>query len=258
MTERRRTILDRELLLEDARRAKADAVQANLGKSNFMAVMSHELRTPLNAIGGYADLLLLGIHGPITTAQEQALERIRKGSRHLLGLVNAVLNFARLETGHLDYRLLDVPLNDLLGTCESLLLPQASARGLTMVFTGCETGSVAFADPEKLSQVVLNLLTNAVKFTEAGGVITLSCEAMGDRVLIRVHDTGLGIPADQLSRIFEPFVQVNSQLTRIRDGVGLGLSISRELARGMGGDLTVESETGLGSTFTLTLRASMA
>ncbi|MBC7673999.1 MAG: PAS domain-containing protein [Polaromonas sp.] len=255
VTERRRTILDRERLLEDAERARADAENANRGKSDFLAVMSHELRTPLNAIGGYADLLMLGVHGPVTSGQEVAIGRIQKSCRHLLGLINTVLNFARVESGHLDFQMSDIPLDEILATCHALIAPQAHARRITLGIERCD-GTMAYADPEKVRQVVLNLVTNAVKFTEHGGTVTVSCDVAGGHTLVHVKDSGKGIARDQLARIFEPFVQVDSQLTRTGEGIGLGLAISRELARGMGGDVTVVSEVGIGSTFTITLPAS--
>ena len=218
--------------------------------------MSHELRTPLNAIGGYAELIEIGIHGPVTHEQREALRRIQKSQRHLLGLVNGVLNYARVESGNIDYQLSNVPLDELLATCEALISPQARDRRLALRFSGCSPGLTARADPQKLQQVVLNLLSNAVKFTEPGGMVTLSCEAEDGVVFIRVRDTGHGILTEQLARIFEPFVQVDARLTRTQEGVGLGLAISRDLARGMGGDLTVESEIGVGSRFALTLPRS--
>ena len=256
VTDRRHTIMERERLLGEAERSKADAEIANRGKSEFLAVMSHELRTPLNAIGGYAELIEIGIHGPVTPEQREALRRIQKSQRHLLGLVNGVLNYARVESGNIDYQLSDVPLDELLATCEALISPQAQGRRLTLRFSGCAPDMTARADAQKLQQVVLNLLSNAVKFTEPGGTVSLSCDAGDGVVYIRVRDTGHGILAGQLARIFEPFVQVDARLTRTQEGVGLGLAISRDLARGMGGDLSVESEAGVGSTFTLTLPRS--
>ncbi len=256
VTERRHTIVERERLLNEAERSRADAEIANRSKSEFLAVMSHELRTPLNAIGGYAELIEIGIHGPVSPEQREALRRIQKSQRHLLGLVNGVLNYARVESGNIDYQLSNVPLDELLATCEALISPQARDRRLSLAFSGCSPDVTARADPQKLQQVVLNLLSNAVKFTEPGGEVALSCDAGDGVVSIRVRDTGHGILTEQLARIFEPFVQVDARLTRTQEGVGLGLAISRDLARGMGGDLTVESAIGVGSTFALTLPRS--
>jgi signal transduction histidine kinase len=244
---------ERERLLTESEAARAEAEAANRAKSDFLAVMSHELRTPLNAIGGYAELLELGIHGPVTGEQRIALDRIRKSQQHLLGLVNDVLNYARVEAGAVYYRTDDVPLDEVLATCEALVAPQARARGLTLRYDACAPGLRVRADREKLQQVVLNLLSNAVKFTEPGGRIDVRCAVDEAAVRVAVADTGIGIAAEELARVFEPFVQVDARLTRTREGTGLGLAISRDLARGMGGDLTVESTPGEGSTFTLTL-----
>jgi signal transduction histidine kinase len=238
---------------QDAAAAQAAAEAANRAKSEFLAVMSHELRTPLNAITGYADLIEMGIHGPVTPEQRADLERIQRSQRHLTGLINGVLNYSRLEAGALYYEVQDVALDEVLATCEALIAPQLSARRLAMAFDGYDPALKVRADAEKLKQIVLNLLSNAVKFTEPGGRITLTCTPRPDAVAITVSDTGHGIAADQLERIFDPFVQVDARLVRTHEGVGLGLAISRDLARGMGGDITAESTPGAGSTFTLLL-----
>jgi signal transduction histidine kinase len=233
--------------------ARAEAELANRAKMEFLAMMSHELRTPLNAIGGYAALLDLGVRGPVTAEQRQDLQRIQKSQRHLLGLINGVLNFARIETGQVSYQIANVPVNDLLETAESLIAPQARDRGIRLDVERCEPELAVRADSEKAQQVMLNLLTNAVKFTEPGGYIRVRCASRDDVVMVFVEDTGHGIPSEKLDAIFEPFIQVETQLTRTHDGVGLGLAISRDLARGMGGDLSVRSSVGSGSTFLLTL-----
>jgi PAS domain S-box-containing protein len=248
-----RDISDRRRLLDESERARADAEAANRVKSEFLAIMSHELRTPLNAIGGYTDLIEMGIRGPVTPAQREDLHRIRMSQRHLLGLINEVLSYAKIETGTVEFDLADVNVRDVLNAAESLVAPQARAKGLTLAVADCPTTLIARADSEKLRQIVVNLLSNAVKFTEQHGAIEISCRADRDRVVVRVHDTGIGIPADKLDAIFAPFVQVHAGSTRRHDGTGLGLAISRDLARGMGGDLTVESALGTGSTFTLSL-----
>ncbi|MBD0321341.1 MAG: histidine kinase, partial [Gemmatimonadetes bacterium] len=210
-------------------------------------------RTPLNAIGGYAELMEMGIRGPVTDAQREDLRRVQTSQRHLLGLINEVLNYARVDAGQVVYALEDVPVAEAIAASEALVAPQIQARELTYEFGGCDPALAAHADADKLQQILLNLLGNAVKFTRPGGRITASCMAEEDAVAIRVEDTGIGIPADRLEHIFEPFVQVDAKLTRNEGGVGLGLAISRDLARAMDGDLTVVSAEGEGSTFTLRL-----
>ena len=242
-----------ERLWAAAESARAEAEAANRAKSEFLAVMSHELRTPLNAIDGYAELMELGIRGPLTAAQRDDLARIRTSQRHLLGLINGVLNYSRIEAGAVRYAVEPVPLGATLATCEALTAPQARTRGLALHLGGCDASLCARGDPEKVQQIVLNLLSNAVKFTEPGGRVDVACRADGERVVVTVVDTGRGIPADRLDQVFDPFVQVDASRTRTQEGVGLGLAISRDLARGMGGELTVESAVGVGSTFTLTL-----
>jgi signal transduction histidine kinase len=256
VTERRGMLLERERLLTEAERARAEAETANKAKSEFLAVMSHELRTPLNAIGGHAQLIELGVHGTVTQEQLTALERIQRSQRHLLGLINGVLNYAKIDAGAVRYAIDDVHMDETLSTCEALTAPQARTKQLELRYVHCDARLAARADAEKLQQIVFNLLSNAIKFTDAGGRVTLECSAVSDEeIAVCVRDTGHGIPADQLDRVFQPFVQIDTKLTRSSDGTGLGLAISRELARGMGGDLVAESELGVGSTFTLTLPA---
>ena len=248
-----RLLAESERARADAEAARAEAEAANRSKSEFLAVMSHELRTPLNAIGGYAELMEMGIRGAVTPQQREDLRRIQSSQRHLLGLINEVLNYAKLETGTVHFDVADVPVREALAAAESLVAPQAREKGLALVVAACPPELTARADAEKLRQIVVNLLSNAVKFTAGGGRVEISCAAEGERVSVAVADTGIGIPADKLSAIFDPFVQVRSDLTRLHEGTGLGLAISRDLARGMGGDLTVASTPGAGSTFTLTL-----
>ncbi|MBA2683277.1 MAG: PAS domain-containing protein [Gemmatimonadaceae bacterium] len=256
VTDRRAMLIERERLLEQAERARADAEMANRAKSEFLAVMSHELRTPLNAIGGHAQLIELGVHGAVTTDQLTALERIQRSQRHLLGLINGVLNYAKIDAGAVIYDIADVHIDEVLATCEALTTPQARTKQLELRYVRCDSRLMARADPEKLQQILFNLLSNAIKFTDGGGRVTLECvSGAADTVTIRVSDTGHGIATDQLGRIFQPFVQVDTKLTRSSEGTGLGLAISRELARAMGGELMAESQLGVGSLFTLTLPA---
>jgi signal transduction histidine kinase len=240
-------------LARERARALRVAEAASRSKSDFLAMMSHELRTPLNAIGGYASLMEMEVHGPLTEAQRSDLARIQQSQRHLLGLINQVLTYSLGRAGTARYDIVDLPVEDAIMTAEALVVVQAQARGLAYVSCQCEPGLRVHADREKVQQILLNLLTNAIKFTEPGGEIRTTCTADEDSVWVSVADTGIGIAPDKLVMIFEAFVQVDSRLTRPREGVGLGLAISRDLARGMGGDLTVESTPGQGSTFTLRL-----
>jgi len=238
------------------RRNEADV--ANRTKTEFLAAMSHELRTPLNAIAGYVQLLMLGVRGPLTEEQTVDLARIQRSQQHLLSLINDILNFSRLEAGAVTYEIESVPLGTVLEAATSMISLQAAAKQITLTLEPCPPTMRALADDSKLEQVLLNLLSNAVKFTQRGGHVSIRCEAADDHVLTRVQDDGPGIPADRLADIFEPFVQLDRALGNPREGVGLGLAISRDLARGMQGDLTVESIPGKGSTFTVSLKRAAA
>jgi signal transduction histidine kinase len=239
---------------EQLRTARQAAETANQAKSNFLTTMSHELRTPLNAIAGYTELLMMGIGGPITEAQRNHLERIEKSERHLLALINDVLNFAKIEAGHvqLDRRVVD--LSEVVDELETFVEPQLHAKSLRYE-EKIEPGLMAITDREKVKQILLNLLSNAIKFTKHGGTIKVAAIGANGHVSIAVTDNGEGIPTDKLEAIFEPFVQVGRAFNAPSDGTGLGLSISRDLAKKLGGDLTCRSEVGVGSTFTLELPA---
>ena len=244
---------DAEAARLQAECARADAESANRAKSEFLAVMSHELRTPLNAIGGYASLIAMGIRGPVSAEQQGDLARIKQSQRHLLGLINQVLNYTRVESGTVHYQLSDVPVQEALAEAEVLIMPQLNAAGLSYTVRDCNPSLRVRADGEKVQQILLNVITNAIKFTKSGGEVRVGCETRGESVAISVSDTGVGIAPDKLASVFEPFVQVQTGYTRNNDGVGLGLAISRDLARGMGGDLEAQSTPGAGSTFTLVL-----
>jgi len=252
VTDRRIAQEEREQLLANANLARnaaevaqREAEEANRAKADFLAVMSHELRTPLNAISGYAELLELGVHGSISADQRQYLSKIRGNQQRLLRLINDLLSFAKLDSGHVEYNVAPVVVADIVRGLSDAIEPQLNARGIQYIAEICPPEVVAWADADKVQQILLNLLSNAIKFTSTGGVITVSCRAAEEhhpkQIAIRVHDTGLGIPTDKLDLIFEAFVQVDKRFVREQEGVGLGLSISRALARGMGGDLFAES-----------------
>ncbi|AHG88320.1 PAS sensor protein [Gemmatirosa kalamazoonensis] len=249
-----RTLADRlREQTEELERRNREAEEANRAKLDFLRAMSHELRTPLNAIGGYAELLALGVRGALNGAQTDDVERIRRSQRHLLGIINDILNFARLDAGQLTYDLVDVPVADMLDDVVPMIEPQASLKAIHFGLEPCPRTLRVHADRAKVEQILLNLLSNAVKFTLPDGNVSVGCEAHDGVVTIAVRDTGVGIPADKLEAIFEPFVQVGRSLARPTEGTGLGLAISRELARAMRGDLTVRSVEGRGSAFELTL-----
>jgi signal transduction histidine kinase len=238
---------------DEARRA---AEAANADKMRFLAAMSHELRTPLNAIGGHVELMELGVHGPLTEPQRAALDRIQRNQRHLLLLINDVLNFAKLEAGRVEYDVADVRLADVVVEVLAMVDAQIARRDITTAVR-IAPDLVARADRDKVGQILLNLLSNAIKFTDPGGEIVIDSPTRPDMgepsVFIRVADTGCGIPRDRQDAIFEPFVQAHRSLSRPTEGTGLGLAISRDLARGMGGRLRVRSIEGEGASFTLQL-----
>ena len=253
VAQRAAVAVDNARLYRESEAARRDAEGASRAKGQFLAVMSHELRTPLNAILGYSELVEMGVHGTVTDAQRDAMARIRRSGQHLLSLVNNVLNLERSEVGGLETDFVAVPIAQLFEDAESLTRPQARAKGITLTVDVPGSDVVALGEREKAGQVLVNLLSNAVKFTPSGGQISLTCVTDEENVHLRVADTGVGIPREEIDRVFEPFVQLDSGLTRKAEGAGLGLAISRRLARLMGGDLTLQSEVGKGSTFIFTL-----
>ena len=245
-------------VISEAKKAWAVADAANRSKAEFLAVMSHELRTPLNSIGGYVDLLEMELRGPLTEAQKADLGRIKRSQEHLLGIINDILNFTRLEATELKFDIVDVPLRALISDLDAVVSSLARAKSLRYK-SGSPPGSVyARTDPDKLRQIMINLLSNAVKFTPEGGRIKVSFEVHKKVISIRVEDNGPGIPLDKQEAVFEPFVQLDRGLTRTIDGTGLGLAISRGLARQMGGDILLKSDVGQGSVFTVTVPLGVA
>jgi signal transduction histidine kinase len=238
---------------ETAERAQEEAEVANRAKADFLASMSHELRTPLNAIGGYVDLVEMGIHGPVTEPQREALARVKASQQHLLTLINDVLAFAKVEAGQLELELRPHSVAELLASVEPLVAPLAEAREIALSVDVCDPALCLHADEERTRQILLNLVGNAIKFTQPGGQVQLSCSRGAEWIEVRVRDDGPGIAPEKQQTIFDPFVQVERRFSNPREGVGLGLAISRDLARAMGGELNVESALGEGSTFTLRL-----
>ena len=265
-----RLVAERSAYALEHARLYGDALQASRAKSDFLANMSHELRTPVNAVTGYVELMQMGIPGPVTDAQRAYLDRIRASNDHLLALIDEVLDIARIESGRVQVARERVPLAEVVASALALVRPQALRKGITLDRACPGEGGPAFGgDAHRTRQIAANLLTNAVKFTDEGGRVRVACGRSDDAdkdarlgaseagwAWLRVEDTGIGIAPDHQERIFQPFVQVDATLTRTRGGTGLGLAISRRFARMMGGDLTVRSEPGRGSAFTLWLPAA--
>jgi len=249
LTERRLAELK---AIDDARRL-SESEAANKAKADFLAAMSHELRTPLNAIGGFAQLMSMGVHGPVSEQQKEDLDRISASQRHLLGIINDILNFSRIEAGRIEYHIVPFDLAATIKSVFDMVQPLALNKSINLVIEDCPPGIMALADISKTEQILINLVSNAVNFTPAGGAITIGCGFVDSGVWVRVRDTGVGIAEDKQETIFEPFVQVGRSFTTGHRGTGLGLAISREMARGMSGDLTVESQPGKGSSFTVWL-----
>ncbi len=251
--ELRTTVADLDLAVASAESARKEAERANRAKSEFVAMMSHDLRTPLNAIGGYRQLLELGVHGPVNEGQLQALSRIKRAQDHLSYLISEVMDFARLESGSVSLDLSEVSVESVLKGLEALIRPQLDEKQLIYVFAGGSRSTRMLADSDKVVRILTNLLTNAIKFTEPGGTITLGWAPGDEFVSITVTDSGIGIPANKIESVFEPFVQVPGQKKMNPQGVGLGLAIGRKLARLMGGELTASNAPVRGTTFSMTV-----
>ena len=252
-----------------AERARREADEANEAKSAFLATMSHEIRTPINAQIGYAQLMELGIAGPVTDEQRRYLARLAATSEHLRGLVDDILDLAKIDAGGMTVARDLSHTGPLVSSALDLVRPQANAKGVRLIDARVSDAGESFVgDEHRVRQILANLLSNAVKFTRPGGSVTVSCGTRDDTpadaqltgggpwTYIEVADTGIGIAPEEQARIFEPFHQVDSRHTRQQGGTGLGLAISRRLARLMGGDQTLVSTPGVGSTFTLWLPAA--
>jgi len=250
------SISERRRAEEEMRLAHARAAEANEAKAEFLAVMSHELRTPLNAISGYVDLMSLGVDGPLTEKQRVALSRIQLNEQHLLSLIDDVLSFARIEAGRLSVDIQTVLVRDVVATLEALIRPELQKKELVFSCERADDTLSVRADPEKLRQILLNFLANAIKFTGQGGRIRVGADDRGEFVRIWVRDSGIGIPDDQISHVFEPFFQVERGPTRRYSGIGLGLAIARDLARAMDGEVQLESTVGDGTTVSVLLPAA--
>jgi signal transduction histidine kinase len=245
--------LENARLYREAETLRQAADLANQSKTQFLSSMSHELRTPLNAIAGFVELLDLAIPGPVTPKQHEALARIKANQELLLTLITEILNFARIDSGRIEYHLGEVSLRQALANVGEMLSGAMVDKGLARDGPRDEVDATAWADADRVRQILVNLVMNAVKYTQTGGRISLECDSDQQHAYARVSDTGPGIAAPKLTAIFEPFVQLTPGLANERGGVGLGLAISRDLARAMGGDLEVESTVGVGSRFTLVL-----
>jgi len=254
------TAMDNARLYREAQTARTEALEAlaraaeaDRAKADFLAVMSHELHTPLNAIAGFAELLELGVQGPITPQQREAIARIRQAERQLLSVVNDILTFARTEKGRLQMRIKTVDIAEALDQVRFVVEPLLRGNKVEFTLENCDPPLSVLADRDRMQQIIVNLLSNAVKFSPPGSLVKVECNKVGNCAEIKVIDVGAGISDEMLDAIFQPFVQASSGFTRIARGSGLGLAISRDLARLMGGELSVESEKGVGSTFTLSL-----
>jgi signal transduction histidine kinase len=245
--------LDNAQAYDAAVASQQSAESANRAKGAFLGAMSHELRTPLNAIGGYVELVEMGLRGPVTSEQRSDLARIRVNQQYLLSLITEILNFVSVGSGRIAYAASNINLFESLTRSFALVEPLVAQRGLKWQGIACNPDIVAVADAEKVVQIVVNLLSNAIKFTPPGGEVGIACAIEADMVVVIVRDSGIGIRAEKHDSIFEPFVQLKDGLTDRGTGVGLGLAISRDLARAMKGDLTVESSEGKGARFMLAL-----
>lgn len=242
-----------EIALANEQAARKEAESANRIKSELFARLSHEFRTPLHAVSGYLEILQQNIHGGLNDDQRKDVDRIHQAQEHLMTLVNMILDFAKLEGGLVELSMAEIPIEETLRGAEALVIPQFAKKGVTYTHRAGDPALTVFADREKVQQIIVNLLANAVKFTPTRGSVDLEWRVEDENVIVRVRDTGSGVPEEKIEEIFEPFVQVRLPGSLPSGGTGLGLAISRDLARAMGGDLRATSRLGVGSVFTLTL-----
>ncbi|NKE68832.1 hypothetical protein RAMLITH_23695 [Ramlibacter sp. RBP-2] len=252
LVERQRSAQELRLKNDELEVATARAQAADRVKSAFLATMSHELRTPLNSIIGFTAILLQDLAGPLNAEQRKQLEMVRNSSRHLLGLINDVLDISRIEAGELKVQREPVDLSEAIDAAVAVVRPLAERKQLGLVVSVAPQVHAVLGDRRRVQQILLNLLGNAVKFT-AAGEIRISADLQHGRACVRVADTGVGIAADDLAQLFTPFRQVDTGLAREQEGSGLGLAICRRLAELMDGSMAASSEPGRGSVFTLTL-----
>ena len=245
--------MERARLLDAEREARDEAERANQAKSELLAKVSHETRQPVHATIGWIDMLELGIHGAVTDSQREALRRIKQNQLRLLSVLNDLLDIARIEAGQVELMLRDVAIASLVDAVEGAVAPQMRDKSIRFRFAHPDPSVRVRADADQLVGILTNLLGNAAKFTPAEGSVEVACEVREQVVLLHVRDSGIGIDPTMIDRVFEPFFQVESGFTRTTEGTGLGLTISREAARAMGGDIELTSVLGEGSCFTVTL-----
>lgn len=249
-----RDITDRKRFEQTLQEKNIELENANQAKDRFLATMSHELRTPLNAIIGFTGTLLMKLPGPLTKDQEKQLRTVQSSGKHLLALINDLLDLAKIEAGKVDLHLEPTSCQGVLEEVVTTLRPQAEKKGLSLTTTLPSSDMVLDTDRRALSQIVLNLTNNAIKFTEQGSVhLKLYREQANGQVIISVEDTGIGILAENQAKLFEAFSQVDPTSRRRYEGTGLGLHLSQRLALLLGGRITFDSQYGKGSTFRLLL-----
>jgi len=233
------------------------AQEADLLKSAFLATMSHELRTPLNSILGFTGIMLQGLAGPLNDEQTKQLGMVRGSSRHLLDLINDVLDISKIEAGQIEIVSEPFDMRQAVENVVRTVTPLAQKKGLAMTIKIAPEVSQITNDRRRVEQILINLVNNAIKFTEKGDVC-IECQVSDDGLVIRVVDTGIGIKPEDMDKLFETFRQIDTELNRQYEGTGLGLSICKKLVEMLGGEIWVESEWGVGSTFPFTLSTDLS